>query len=441
VSIAGNGPSSAPSGRRRILLVAYYAPDVPGPGGHRWSAMSAYLEELGYEVVVLGTSAFGSEPTARETVRARDLVGSPVLRRLLRRPPLRSTGAAPVPSRASNRTLSSLLVPDVQVAGWAPFAAMSLRRLIARQKIDCIVTSGPPHSVHLLPLILGRGSPPWVIDLRDGWTFERPGTPVWPLKSVDAWLEQRALRAAARVTAVTEAIAADIVTRLDVPVMVAPNGWDPALERDVARATGPEASPDRFTLVHTGSLSGQPGRDPGALFEGLREAAGSRSTASALELVLAGRPHADEAERIARAGLNGIVRHVGYLERPAAVALQRQADALILLAGTGLPATGKLAEYLASGRPIIVLGSRSEAARIVRRTRTGTSVPADDPVAIAQVLRQAAAGELARDYAPRDLERYRYPAPAQTLAEAIEQAIGSPRRDRTPSRAPAYSST
>jgi glycosyltransferase involved in cell wall biosynthesis len=315
------------------------------------------------------------------------------------------------------------LVPDVQVAGWAPFAAVSLHRLIAHQKIDCIVTSGPPHSVHLLPLLLGRASPPWVIDLRDGWTFERAGTPVWPLDAVDAWLERRALRAADHVTAVTEAIEADIVARMNVPITVAPNGWDPALEREVARAAAPGASPDRFTLVHTGSLSGQPGRNPDALFEGLAEAAASRSTGIALELVLAGRPYADEAQRVARAGLNGTVRHVGYLERPAAVALQRQADALILLAGTGHPATGKLAEYLASGRPIIVLGSRSEAARIVHRTGTGTSVSADDPAAIAQILRQAVTGNLARDYAPRDLQRYRYPGPAETLAEAIEQAI------------------
>jgi glycosyltransferase involved in cell wall biosynthesis len=385
--------------------------------------MCAHLEQLGHEFVVLTTSAYGSQPTARETVLARDLVGSPLLRRVLRRPPLRSSGPAPVPSRAPNRAIANLAVPDVQAAAWLPAAAASLRRLVARRRFDCIVTSGPPHSAHLLPLLLGGARPAWVIDLRDGWTFERPTTPIRPLGAVDRWLERRALRAADRIVAVTEPIAADIAARCDVPVTVVPNGWDPALEDDVARAASPATSPDRFTFVHTGSLGGHPERDPDALFEGLRRVRTSSSTDAAVELVLAGRPYADEAERIGRAELNGAVRHVGHVERPAAVALQRSADALILLAGTGRTATSKLSEYLASGRPIIVLGTRSEAARIVRRTRTGRALPADDPAAIAEVLRRAAAGELAREYAPRDLEPYRYPGPAHALAEEIERAI------------------
>ena len=84
---------------------------------------------------------------------------------------------------------------------------------------------------------------------------------------------------------------------------------------------------------------------------------------------------------------------------------------------------GKLFEYLAAGRPIIVLGDRNEAARIVLETNTGVAVPPDDPVAIADAVRRAASGELARAYAPRGLEQYTYPAPAEKMAEVVEEAI------------------
>jgi hypothetical protein len=416
--------------RRRILVITHVGLSESVPGGHRWSAMRAYLEGLGYEVMVLASSAFGKGTTRPGVVEARDLTGSPVLRRLLRRPPLLSSGEGAAPTRAPNRPLAKVAVPDVQVAAWALPAAAKLRGLLRARRFDCIVTSGPPHSASLLPLTLGRARPPWVVELRDGWRFESitPQPPVQPLRALDAWLERRVVRSADRVIAVTEAIAEDLETRLGVAVTVVSHGWDPMLEDEVARAAVPETSPDSFTLVHTGLLGGPAGRDADALFEGLRRAAESGSNGPPVELVLAGRPFGDVFQKIASDAPSQPVRHVGYLDRPAAIALQRRADALILHAGSGRAMTSKLVEYLTSGRPIIVLGVRSEAARIVARTRTGTSVPADDPAAIARVIRSAADGHLARSYAPRDLERFRYPGPAEMLAEEIERAIASRRR-------------
>ena len=95
--------------------------------------------------------------------------------------------------------------------------------------------------------------------------------------AVDAWLERRVLRSADRVIAVTDAIARDIKSRLDVAVAVVPHGWDPALEDAVARATPPETSPDHFSLVHTGLLGEPAGRDSAALFGGLRLASSLKS--------------------------------------------------------------------------------------------------------------------------------------------------------------------
>ncbi len=112
------------------------------------------------------------------------------------------------------------------------------------------------------------------------------------------------------------------------------------------------------------------------------------------------------------------------VSRAEALALQRSADALVLLTSrNSSEATGKLFEYLFSGRPIVALAENNEAARIIRETNTGVTVPPDDVDAIAAALRQAASGELARAYSPRNLEWYEYPKTAEQMAELIEEAI------------------
>jgi glycosyltransferase involved in cell wall biosynthesis len=120
------------------------------------------------------------------------------------------------------------------------------------------------------------------------------------------------------------------------------------------------------------------------------------------------------------------VQHLGPLDRADALALQRSADVLVLITSRDpSEATGKLFEYLAAGRPILALAEGNEAERIVRETNTGITVPPDDVDAIADALRRAARGELARDYAPRGIERYAYPGLAEEAAEVIEQAIAA----------------
>src|SRR5207249_4555985 len=90
------------------------------------------------------------------------------------------------------------------------------------------------------------------------------------------------------------------------------------------------------------------------------------------------------------------VRHLGFLPRDQAMALQRAADVLVLVT-SGVrrgEATGKLFEYLAAGRPILVLGSGSAAADIVVRAGAGTAIPVRDADAATEALRQVLAGEI-----------------------------------------------
>jgi glycosyltransferase involved in cell wall biosynthesis len=377
-SVEGGAGAARP---RRVLVIAHAYPPQPPPGSNRWAAMCRYLEAQGHEVVVLTTSALSPvEPDRRETVRARDLLGAPGLRSLLLRP-APSTGDAPPWVRARARQLvKPLAVPDVRALTWLPFAARAARRLLAGRRFDCVITSSPPHSTQLVGLLAGSRRPPWIVDLRDGWGFEAdpPRFPTALQRAANRRLEREVVESADAVVATTRPIAADLASRFGVRARCIPNGWDPELEAAVARAQPPRVRSDRFTFVYTGSFHA-PRQDPGPLVEAVRRLAAEEPPgAGRFEVVLAGRL-SDAQSRLLTPDLADVIRHVGPLARPEAVALQRRADALLLVLGHGMSgAPGKLAEYLASERPIIVVGSGSEAARIVTETGSGVAVPAGD---------------------------------------------------------------
>ncbi len=114
----------------------------------------------------------------------------------------------------------------------------------------------------------------------------------------------------------------------------------------------------------------------------------------------------------------------GSLPRERALALQREADALLLLAQPTRSQllNFKLFEYLAAGRPILALAAGTEAGRVVAEIG-GESVRADDPEAIAAALERLVTAPPAAPAASA-LAPYTYPGPAERMAEAVETAIG-----------------
>jgi glycosyltransferase involved in cell wall biosynthesis len=412
---------------RRLLLVVYPYPPMPNVGANRWLAAGKYLERLGHKVTVVTTSAFGRLPDdeTRRVVRTGDLNAAPALRNLLRRPPLAalSDGQSAV-DKPPPTLLTRTIVPDPYVVSWTPMALRAARRIIRLYPVDCIVTSGPHESTHLVALGLGRHRPAWVADFRDGWTFEplRPPFPTSAQRALDRRLERAVVRSADAVVGATPPIADDLSRRFRVETAYIPNGWDPDLEPGDVEPTV-ELDSDRITLVHTGSMSTR--ADPRPLFEALgRLARTDPQAADRLELVLAGRLSPSDASLVQRAPAGVRVRHVGMLPREQALLLQRRAAALLLLTSRhSSEATGKLFEYLAAGRPILALADGNVAARIVRETGTGLTVAPDDVDGIATALGNVATGELDRSYRARGLERYRYPELAELFAEQIERAI------------------
>jgi glycosyltransferase involved in cell wall biosynthesis len=415
-----------------LLLVAYFYPPCRDTGAHRPAAMAKWLRRLGHRVTVLTTSAYGEgDPSGEEGV-----VRSADLQRLRARLHGRDRVDALFDSDTYSgrpHVLSRIVVPEPLVAAWAPFARRDAIRLNASERFDCAITSSPPESVHLVGRVLQRRGVPWVADLRDGWTFEpiRPEFPTAVQRRLDERLERRWLGAADAVVCVSRPVADDLRARLGLDPELIPNGWDPDLAGDPAAADAADRlfDPERTSLVYTGRF-GSYGRDPSALIRALVLLAREHpEVAAKLELIVAG-PLTEEEAALMRSDVSPArIVIAGTLARPDALALQRAADALLLLASARRTQllNFKLFEYLAAGTPILALAAGTEAGRVVAEAG-GEAVPADDPEAIVGALRRLVAGEL-RPSDPAARECYSYPHVAERMATVAQRAISRSLQD------------
>jgi glycosyltransferase involved in cell wall biosynthesis len=411
-----------------LLLVAYFYPPCRDTGAHRPAAMAKWLRRLGHRVTVLTTSAYGEgDPAGEEGV-----VRSADLQRLRARLHGRDRVDALFDSDTYSgrpHVLSRIFVPEPLVAAWAPFARRDAVRLNGRERFDCVITSSPPESVHLVGHALRRRGVPWVADLRDGWTFEpiRPEFPTALQRRLDERLERRWLGAADAVVCVSRPAADDLRERLGLDPELIPNGWDPDLAADTAATDAADRllDPDRISLVYTGRF-GSYGRDPAGLIRALGILARDHpEVAAKLELIVAG-PLTDEETKLMRSDVTPTrIVIAGSLARPDALALQRGADALLLLASARRTQllNFKLFEYLAAGPPILALAAGTEAGRVVAEAG-GEAVRADDAGAIVEALRRLVAGEVPPSE-PAARERYSYPRVAERMAAVAQRASSS----------------
>jgi glycosyltransferase involved in cell wall biosynthesis len=212
--------------------------------------------------------------------------------------------------------------------------------------------------------------------------------------------------------------------RLGARVELVPNGWDPELLDGTGPAASSPLGPDRASIVYTGRLA-IVDRDPRVLVEALGELGREEpELAARLELVFAGSYTDEERELFATDVSPARILLLGHLPRAEALALQREADALLLVTSGRRrhEVTGKVFEYLGAGRPIVALAGDDEAARVVRDARAGVVVAPGDREGAKRVLRLLARDEL-QPPEGEALGRYAYPAVAERMARLVEEAI------------------
>jgi glycosyltransferase involved in cell wall biosynthesis len=233
------------------------------------------------------------------------------------------------------------------------------RRAIAAAKAHCpftpdwILTTSPPESIHAAGKALLAHWPEakWAIDARDHWL-------VRPFRTqrrhpARAAIERRMARHMLAPVSVVFAVN-DLIR--DEYAGHAPHARTVTLPHFV---TPPEAAytfqSDGIHLVHTGSFKLS---DPDVLIEPLLSAFEAALERNAdLRLHLAGRLRQDEIDAVATSPAANRIEVMGLVPLETAHALQAAADALVVVAAPNAPVPpGKLAEYLAAGRPIIAIG-------------------------------------------------------------------------------------
>jgi glycosyltransferase involved in cell wall biosynthesis len=368
--------------------VSFYFPPAGGVGVRRPLKIAAQLPELGIETHVLAPDDprwlhrdEELEPPAGVRVHRARYLG-PRGRRPAEE--LRQVSGARKLARRAQLFSRRLIVPD-ENATWLLTAIPAAIAVVRRERIDVVLTTSPPGSVHLVGAAVKRATGiPWVADLRDPLVAH-------PHRDVDRLVvrvKDRAQDVVASVVSrhadaivpVSDAIAEEM-RRLEPRGQIVPiaNGCDfddfDGLEHTSRRP---------FRLTHTGSFFGK--RDPRPFLTALAQV-------DDVEARFVGDFRSADREWAEALGVSDRIELIPYLSHRRALELQRDSEALLLLIpdaggrGEGI-LSGKVFEYLAAGRPILALVPPSgAAARLLNDTGAGIVVdPGDVPAITASII-------------------------------------------------------
>lgn len=376
----------------RFLIITYYWPPAGGPGVQRWLKTSLALKDSGHHVEILTVDPrYATYPVQDvsmlqevsdmtvHTTQARDWFG--LYQKLTRRKEVPFSGFAnqagrPGPIQRLSRFIrGNFFLPDPR-RGWNRYAIAKAKSLLKESSYDVVVTTSPPHSTHLIGLALKQQlNITWWADFRDPWTdiyyYDQFYPTAWA-RRLDAQLERNVIDGADRVIAVSADLKRMLAQKIgdDRKFIEMPNGYDPA-DFDM---TAPKPQNDVFTLVYTGTLSLVYPVE--TMYQALER---TLDHGVALKLQMAGRPAKECIDRLDQ--MAGQYAHfefesLGYLAHSESVKLLQNADALLLLIPE-LPnnkgiLTGKLFEYIGSGRPIWGFGPEDgDAQDILKQANAG----------------------------------------------------------------------
>ena len=393
---------------KRVLVIAYYWPPSGGSGVQRWVKFCKYLPAEGWQPVVyapenadypsLDPSLEADLPKDLEVLRGRIWEPYAAYRKLLGGKNAStqvteiSSGKKTWKQRLSLWIRANLFVPDPRV-GWVKPSVKTLKAYLAEHPVDVIVTTGPPHSVHLIGLQLHKAlGIPWIPDFRDPWSR------MYYLKYLPmterTWKklcrqEQTVLDSCSTVLACTPLVQEEFQAQTHTPVACITNGFDEAdfAERLLPRWDG------HFNITHTGLFAAD--GNPLTLWKVLGILAASEpGFREDLRIRLVGKVDKEILESIKAAGLSANVVALGPQNHATAILEQRAATILILPMRNDaqyrpiLP--GKLFEYLAARRPILGIGQEDGAmARVLFSAKAGITADWEDTAPMRAFLANA----------------------------------------------------
>jgi glycosyltransferase involved in cell wall biosynthesis len=373
---------------KKILIITYYWPPAGGPGVQRWLKFVKYLPDFGIQPVVyipenptypIVDQNLIKEVSDKAIILKQTIFEPYQLASFLSKNKTKKISSGIIPNQKKQSFLDktflwirgNLFIPDARVF-WVKPSVAYLEKYIAENNIDTIVTSGPPHSLHLIGLELKQKFDlKWFADFRDPWTtigyHKSLRLSRFAAKKHKA-LEYLVLNTADTIIVTSKTTKTEFQAITNKPIAVITNGYD---TENVEKQT----LDSKFSLAHIGSFLSE--RNPLILWESLVELLHEiPDFKSHLEIKLIGAVSQEVLETITQFGLNAYLNNLGYVSHAEAIAHQRKSQVLLLIEidseDTKSIIPGKLFEYMVSNRPIIAIGPNgSDFAEIITETNTG----------------------------------------------------------------------
>ncbi len=372
-----------------MLIITYYWPPAGGPGVQRWLKFVKYLPEFEIEPIVyipenpsypLIDATLLEEVSEKLTVLKQPIFEPYGIAGMLSKKQTKIISSGIISPKKKQSLLQKLLlyvrgnffVPDARKF-WIKPSVRFLKSYIEANDIETIITTGPPHSVHLIGMklkeLLGVR---WFADFRDPWTtigYHKKLKLGKRAKQKHRRLEKDVLNQSDHIIVTSFTTKKEFETLTEQPITVITNGYD--------TTTIPSVSLDvDFTISHIGSLLA--GRNPKMFWKAIADLIQENSAfAERLSIQLVGAVSTTVLESIRSFGLGKYLKLQGYVSHLEALELQRKAQ-LLLLIEIDSPETrciipGKLFEYMNAKRPILAFGPQgSDVAQVLQTTETGT---------------------------------------------------------------------
>jgi glycosyltransferase involved in cell wall biosynthesis len=374
---------------KRVLIITYYWPPSGGSGVQRWLKFAKYLPENGWQPVIY-TPSNPEMPSVDESLLADIPPEAEIVTRKIFEPYSAYKRVMGMKQDAQINTgflseeekpgkleevmrwiRGNFFIPDARKY-WIKPSVRFLKKYLKDHPVDAIISTGPPHSMHLIALALRQQlGIRWVADFRDPWTNIDFYADLHLSKKADAKhrkLEKQVLSWADKVLVIGPTMQAEFnELLLHTPVqadrtnhgnkvVVIPNGFD---AEDVPAGLDEKRLDPYFTIAHIGSFS--PARNVPQLWKAIAAACEQDAYfKEKLRVKVVGKLDASVRKSIEEAGIADRLIQIPYLPHDEVMAEQRKSHVLLLIVNRSKNAkgilTGKIFEYLVAERPILAIG-------------------------------------------------------------------------------------
>lgn len=376
---------------KKVLIITYYWPPSAGSGVQRWVKFAKYLPDFGWEPIIFTPEnpdfQVRDETLTKDISTNLEVIKFPIwepyqLQRMIfgKNKDFKPSASLEKKKKGlvdyfSIWVRGNLLIPDPRVF-WVGPSVKFLSDIVKTNHIDAVITTGPPHSLHLIGLKLKeKTGMKWIADFRDPWTkWELLDTlylTFWAKKR-HRFLENKVLKTADALITISDTFKKDFEALGAKKVEVITNGFDP----DDFKGTENIGLAEKFMISHIGTIDDL--RDPRPFLAAAKDLLGvDDQLKKDLEILFVGVVSEKLVKEVkSDPVLSKVVVFKKYLPHKEVFKLYKQSAVLLLVLANSTNAVGnipgKLFEYLASGRPVLALGRPDgDSAKILEGTKTG----------------------------------------------------------------------